>query len=245
MPPESYHSNLRSLYGKSLICLSNCVFSFHLSYSNRNYQLIFTARKKIRLEYMDEASFEALFRENLEVLNNIANTIVKDRDVAKDIVQQVFYKLWTRKDELSIQTSMRSYLHRAIINTGLNHVEKHKRMVHVETDDLPESTIMVREEALHQLEASDLDEVLNEAMDQLPSRCRLVFTLSRYDGLTNKEIAEHMETSVKTVENQMGKALKHLRLQLKPFLDNRLISFSTLILINCNYQWVLEALYLS
>lgn len=195
---------------------------------------------------MDETSFETLFRENFEVLNNIAYTVVKDKDVSKDIVQQVFYKLWKNRSSVDIRTSMRSYLHRAVINTSLNHLEKNKRLVKVEDDQLAKSTIATGVDAIGQLSYNELQGKLKVAVDALPPRCRLVFSLSRFEGLSNQEIADRMETSIKTVENQMGKALKSLREQLRPLLEHSMISI--LLGVNCinlKFAWVYVAPYLS
>ncbi|MEO9853573.1 MAG: RNA polymerase sigma-70 factor [Reichenbachiella sp.] len=180
-------------------------------------------------DQLDDASFETLFRDSFEVLNNIAYTVVKDKDVSKDIVQQVFYKLWNSRGHLTINTSIRSYLHRAVINTALNHLEKHKRMIPSQEEQLINSGGASHTNVLDQLDHDELESALHEAIDELPPRCRLVFTLSRFEGLTNNEIADRMDTTTKTVENQMGKALKHLRGSLKPFLSNNLISITGLI----------------
>lgn len=193
---------------------------------------------------MNEDSFEVLFRENFEVLRNIAFRVVKDTDIAKDIVQQVFYKLWKNKDQLNIKSSMRSYLHRAVINTSLNHIEKNKKMIHVEDEQLANTKSNIVD-AVEQLSHDDMQGALKKAIDVLPERCRLVFVLSRFDGLSNKEIASHMDTTLKTVENQMGKALKHLREHLRPLLENKLISISSILFFNLAYSWVLISVYLS
>lgn len=187
---------------------------------------------------MDEATFETIFRQNFEVLINIANTVVKDRDVAKDIVQQVFYKLWQNREDVNIK-SMKSYLHRAAINTALNHIDKHKRLVHVDNDQLIRNEEVEVDIGGLDLDEHDMNGMVASAINDLPPRCKLVFTLSRFEGLDNKEIAEYMETSTKTVENQMGKALKALREKLQPLLVRHLISLSGIIyLINLWDGWV-------
>ena len=187
---------------------------------------------------MDEATFETIFRQNFEVLINIANTVVKDRDVAKDIVQQVFYKLWQNREDVNIK-SMKSYLHRAAINTALNHIDKHKRLVHVDNDQLIRNEEVEVDIGGLDLDEHDMNGMVASAINDLPPRCELVFTLSRFEGLDNKEIAEYMETSTKTVENQMGKALKALREKLQPLLVRHLISLSGIIyLINLWDGWV-------
>lgn len=177
---------------------------------------------------LDDTAFEALFKDSFEVLNNVAYTIVKDGDVSKDIVQQVFYKLWKSRETLNISSSVRSYLHRAVINTALNHIEKTRRMVLSEEQQLVTAGPSTVADALENLKHDELESALHKAIDELPDRCRLVFMLSRFDGLTNKEIAERMETTTKTVENQMGKALKHLRESLRPYHDQKLHTISGL-----------------
>lgn len=175
---------------------------------------------------MITTDFEKVFRDFFKPLTNIAFSVVKDEDTAKDIVQQVFIKLWDKKDSLEIRTNIKSYLHRAVVNTAINHLEKNKKIQ-------LESEFSRFDSAIDKFEEADekslqLEDEVKTAIDALPPKCKIVFSLSRFSSMTNKEIAEHLDISIKSVEKHIGKALKDLRIKLKPFLDAGLV----IILLN-------------
>jgi len=159
---------------------------------------------------LDISGFEALFQVNYRPLCATAYRIVQDRDVAEDIVQDVFFKLWEKKDTLIISTSLKAYLFQSVINQSINYNKKYQnslsREIHfgIETggDINTISQDMDYKETSIRVEA---------AIKALPEACRTVFVLSRYEHYSYKDIARHLDISVKTVENQMTKALKHLR----------------------------------
>jgi RNA polymerase sigma-70 factor, ECF subfamily len=165
---------------------------------------------------MNRAEFEILFRNHFAPLTNIAYSYVRDKDTACDIVQHVFIKLWDNLDKIQITSSEKSYLHRAVINTSLNFIEKNKRITY--HDDVVgfENLISIETSENDQDEKDkELNKKIYEAIDELPPKCREVFTLSRIDGMKNQEIADSLNISLKTVEKHMGKALKYLRTRLK------------------------------
>lgn len=165
---------------------------------------------------MNRADFEILFRNHFTPLTNIAYSFVRDRDTACDIVQHVFIKLWDNLDKVNITSSEKSYLHRAVINTSLNYIEKNKRItLH---DDFTSFENKITSET-YDAEKDEKNHLINkhlfEAIDELPPKCKAVFVLSRIDGMKNNDIANHLDISLKTVEKHMGKALKYLRHRLK------------------------------
>lgn len=189
---------------------------------------------------MTETEFETVFKRKFKPLSNIAFSILKDEDNAKDIVQQVFLKLWDRKEKLSIHSSLSGYLTRSVINTSLGYIEKNKKIQfkpdYNEEDnranDINETPIPVEE----------LKEKINQAIAELPPKCRNVFSLSRYAGMTNKEIASELGISIKAVEKHIGKALKELRISLKP-LYNSLIAVIFFI-IEVGFVFTLQSYYM-
>ncbi len=154
---------------------------------------------------MDESSFEQIFKLHYAYLCNIAYTVIKDKDEAKDVVQHVFLKIWQNKT--AIQQSPKSYLHRAVINAAINHLEKQRHMVDIHENE----GVIAIDGHKEDVDISKLTNFVAREVQKLPPKCQAVFSLSRYEGLSNKEIADYMDISVKTVENQMGKALKTLR----------------------------------
>ena len=173
---------------------------------------------------MDKSNFERLFRENFTPLTNIANAVVRDKDTACDIVQHVFIKLWTHLEKVEITSSEKSYLHRAVVNTAINYIEKNKRIILRDSfSDLENNIAIDPDENDREIRRTEINTRICEVIDELPEKCRAVFSLSRIEGMKNAEIAEHLDVSVKTVEKHIGKALKHLRFRLKDTINALLI----------------------
>jgi RNA polymerase sigma-19 factor, ECF subfamily len=165
----------------------------------------------------NEKEFEQLFKEHFKSLYSYAYTILKDEGMAEEIVQQVFYKVWERKLQPGIQISIKAYLYKAVYHESLNHIkhrkiraqyQKHAMHHHKDRAESASKKVLLKE----------MEEKLREALNALPQQCRTIFQLSRFDGLKYHEIAQQLGISVKTVENQMGKALKQLRVKLIDFL---------------------------
>lgn len=173
----------------------------------------------------DVNSFEEIFNALYKVLVNYATTILKDRDEAEDKVQQVYINLWEKRESLDVHTSLRAYLYRAVYNACLNRIKQEKvRTAHAKI------VLMTQESANHQsiIEEKELQTKINEAMDLLPEQCARIFKMSRFEDLKYQEIADSLGLSIKTIENQMGKALKIMREQLKDHLPLLIILLSTI-----------------
>lgn len=159
---------------------------------------------------LDISGFEALFQVNYQALCASSYRIVQDKDIAEDIVQDVFYRLWEKRDRLVITSSLKAYLFQSTINQSLNYIKKYKNAL--KREDLYGSETMDDVNDVEQAMAlKEVNQRVEAAVKALPEACRMVFVLSRYDQLSYKEIASKLDISVKTVEGQMSKALKHLR----------------------------------
>lgn len=167
---------------------------------------------------MNDREFEKVFREQFTPLTNLAFTMVKNDDVAKDIVQQVFLRFWQIRGETTIQNSIKSYLYRAVVNTSLNHIAREKRFTSIEVQRVEPASDM-EDGMLAEQKKTAIDLKVRQAINELSPVCREVFQLSRFSDLTNKEIASELNISVKTVEKHISKALKRLRETLKPLLS--------------------------
>ncbi len=143
--------------------------------------------------------------------------IIPDENTAEDLAQEVFFELWKRKQVLNINTSIQAYLRRAVVNKALNYL-RDNRLIPVEEDQMINAPGLRTDMDHTALETRELGELIRQSIDRLPERCRLVFTLSRYEEFSYQEIADKMGISVKTVENQMTKALRALREDLGPYL---------------------------
>jgi RNA polymerase sigma-70 factor, ECF subfamily len=165
----------------------------------------------------DITAFEMLFKTFYQPLCNYAYTFVQDKDDAEEIVQATFLSVWEKKETLEIRTAVKPYLYAMVRNACLN-VLKHEKIKqqHVEVElAVAERSV---ESVTRTVMASELENRIYQAMEKLPEQCRIIFKLSRFEELKYAEIAEQLEISIKTVENQMGKALRIMREQLKDYL---------------------------
>lgn len=143
--------------------------------------------------------------------------IVEDQALADDLAQEVFIKFWDKRQDLDIRFNLPAYLRKMAINQALAYLRSKKVRF---SDELPvDKAAPASEKPDHLVLEQELSHLMEQAIDSLPERCKLVFRLSRFDGLSYQEIADAMEISIKTVENQMGKALKILREKLLPHLN--------------------------
>lgn len=173
-------------------------------------------------------AFEMLFKTYYQPLCRYANSYLKDPDGAEEIVQAAFIGFWEKRKTISIETSLKSYLYRAIRNACLNELKheqvKQKYFAHESIKEEAKS-----EPADHLAIHVELEDKIRAAIQTLPEQCRLIFTMSRFEELKYQEIADQLNLSVKTVENQMGKALKIMRAQLKEYLPLLAILMSNLL----------------
>ena len=172
-----------------------------------------------------QADFEIIFKAHYSNLCSYANSFLKDADASEEVVQEVMLKIWTGRKTLVINASLQSYLFRAVRNGCMN-VLKHLKIrdeykyyregTAVENQCSQEDTMIMAE----------LELKIRKAIENLPMERKRVFILSRFEGLTYIQIADKLHLSVKTVENQMGKALKTLREELSDYLPLLMVFFS-------------------
>ena len=143
--------------------------------------------------------------------------MVRDQALAEDIVQETFIRLWNNRENLDATQSIKSYLYKIAYNYTLNHLEKQKNFSMHDYTEVDQKYHAAQ--ADEPLIDDELQRKAAEALNNLPVKCRAVFIMCRHENMTYQEVADAMEISVKTVENQMGKALKTLRQQLSPYFD--------------------------
>jgi RNA polymerase sigma-70 factor (family 1) len=165
----------------------------------------------------DKKAYEHVFHTYYQSLCNYACSMLKDIDEAEEVVQNVFFNIWSKRESLQINTSIKSYVYRAVHNDSLNKI-KHGKVRAVYAEDYKSSMSGGFEDSAKLLDAKELGKQINAAIAGLPEQCGNVFRLSRFENLKYSEIAEQLNISVKTVENHMGKALKILRGELKDYL---------------------------
>ncbi len=180
----------------------------------------------LRIKRGDRKAFDRLFEDHFENLCNYAFLIVKDDSASEEIVMEVFYRLWYKRNEIHIRISVNKYLLKSVYNISLNYL-KHKGIVKHYKD----LTIVMHKEKeifaedfgtspLGILEYDELEAVINDVIDNLPDQCRQVFTMNRFKDMKYREIAEALNISMSTVKYHMSTALETLKEKLKRYLDH-------------------------
>lgn len=164
----------------------------------------------------DAANFESLFKQYYSPLVVFACKYVSDIETAREIVQDFFVKFYEKRQSISIDTSVKSYLYRSVHNSCLNYINqkniqsRHLKIVeeeHIREDNL--------ENEIHSVE---LQQRIHDIVERLPGKCRTIFKMNRYEGIRNEDIAQQLNLSKRTVETQISKALKILRSKLSDML---------------------------
>ena len=174
--------------------------------------------------FKDRNEFETLFRTHYSSLCAYANKYLQDSDASEEIVQEIFVKLWNNKNDLSINSSLKSYLFKSVRNGSLNmikHIDVRENYKNYNQGEIDHQERMLEDAII----ASELEENIRKSIDQLPPERKKIFIMSRYEGLKYREIAEELGISIKTVESQMGKAMAFLRVQLRDYLTIALLIF--------------------
>jgi RNA polymerase sigma-70 factor, ECF subfamily len=166
------------------------------------------------LQHDDYVAFETLFYVNYNPLRNFCKKLVQINEVAEELVSEVFLKIWCNRKRIIISSSAKSYLYTSVRNMSFDHLRKEKKSLWVNIEEAAAVSCDNFDPHKHS-EFEELQVQVEKAVASLPRQCRLVFQLSRDQGMKYHEIAETLQLSVKTIETQMGRALKSLRQTLK------------------------------
>ncbi|WP_372645907.1 RNA polymerase sigma-70 factor [Ancylomarina sp.] len=170
--------------------------------------------KQIREGNLKE--FERVFKEFYPQLCLYALRFVKTKDLSEEIVQNLFCQIWENRKELNIHTSIKAYLYRSTYHNALQVLRKmgshnrYKEYIKHHFDENDSST--------NTLEEKEINKIVQQTLSSLPQRCGTIFKMSRFEGLKYQEIAQKLSISIKTVEANMGKALKVFRHNLKDYI---------------------------
>jgi len=159
------------------------------------------------IQQKDGLTFENYYKEHYRFFLLAASKYLREASLAQEIVNDVFVKLWEDAGTITIQSSLRSYIYRAVVNRSLNELDKNKRdrQHQHELSRRPEETFESRG-----MEENELKIRLYKAIDQLPQQCQKVFRMSRFEELKQQEIADRLGISIKTVKNHITHALQQL-----------------------------------
>ncbi len=164
----------------------------------------------------DIASFEKLFFSFYPGLLKYSERLVRKAEIAEEVVQDVFYNVWKNRESIRITHTWKSYLFRSVYNNSMMYLRKTRREVSLE-----EGLFLEKEGSapnpIEELEFNETSAMIADTVNSLPKRTREIFLMNRHEGLKYREIAEQLSISVKTVEANMGKALKALRKSLEKY----------------------------
>lgn len=178
-----------------------------------------------RLRKDEKSAMKILFQQNYGLVCGVINRLVRNKATSEDIAQEVFIKFWNKRKEIQITSSLSAYLKRMAVNEAISHFRKIKN-IKTTSDEVNDYDLTDQADIELELIGKETKAKITRAIDKLPPQCRLIFRLSRYEELSYKEIAAKLGLSIKTVENQISKALKILRVELKEHL--------TIALLTCN-----------
>ncbi|WP_439183766.1 RNA polymerase sigma-70 factor [Carboxylicivirga taeanensis] len=184
----------------------------------------------VRLRKGDEEWYKMIFTELQPALVSYAKEYVIDADMAANLVQEAFLGLWERRNGIKEGTVLNAYLFKSVRNNCLNYL----RHLKVADRYVGQVSVMslnyeaLKDKSAERLLEAEIMERLHAAIDKMTPQCRNVFVLSRFEGRSYKEIAQELGVAEKTVENQMGKALKVARKELQEFLPITLVLYNIL-----------------
>jgi RNA polymerase sigma-70 factor, ECF subfamily len=166
-----------------------------------------------RIRNGDIIQFESLFRSFYISLVRYARTLIKDQDTAEEIVQDLFFRIWKDREKIKIESSLNGYLFRSVHNKCLHYIE-HSRIVAQHAEEMSHFEPDNTENPSDILSYKELQAKIALILERLPERCGKIFCMSRFEGLKYSEIAEKLSLSIKTIESNMGRALKEFRKEL-------------------------------
>ncbi|HUW91955.1 MAG TPA: RNA polymerase sigma-70 factor [Bacteroidales bacterium] len=163
-----------------------------------------------RIRRGDKREFETLFRSSYASLVRYAQTILKDSDTSEEIVQELFFRLWQDKESLNISSSLNGYLFKSVHNRCLHYIE-HQKVIERHAGEMAATAEETVEPVTEAIYYNELQARVAWVLERLPDRCREIFRMNRFEGMKYHEIAERLSVSLKTVEANMGRALKEFR----------------------------------
>lgn len=169
-----------------------------------------------RIRKGDVKAFETLFHQYYPGMCSYAESLVIKSEIAEEVVQDVFFNIWKNKSELNIMVSWKTYLFRSVFNNSMMYLRKAKRELAVD-ETWTDAKTLDEHGITEEIEAREMNALISYTLRSLPSRTQEIFRLSRLEGLKYSEIAHKLSISVKTVEANMGRALKALRMCIETY----------------------------
>ncbi len=169
----------------------------------------------------DKKAFECLFFDYYDYLYRFAYRYLRHKEEAEELVSDIFLTLWRKRASLLSIQNLKVYLHVMVKHQAINYIKKHRKISFLSINDIPVDFTDQAETPEARLLTKELIKEIEAAIDELPARCKVVFQLVRIDGLRYREVAEILNISVKTVENQVGIAIQKIGSKLAHHLQNQ------------------------
>lgn len=169
----------------------------------------------------DSSAFDEIFRKYYSQLCFFSLKIVKSKEAAEEIVQDLFVQFWEKRKTLDINISLKAYLYRSVYNNSVRQFKSNNKF-----ESINDSYNSVEDNFTDLLEKNEIENSVYNCIEELPEQCKKIFKMSRFEELKYREIAEKLNLSVKTVETQMSRALKYLTTNLKHLIKLILLIFS-------------------
>jgi len=175
--------------------------------------------------FVESADFSRIYSIYFPKMVRFAQNYVVSQEEAQNIVQDLFLYLWEHRDTLNAASNLNAFLFTLTKNRCIDFYRQNRRLNRIieSLDSLQERELLLKMEALIQFDekmfsTQEIEDILNNAVNNLPEKCREIFILSRMEGLKHEEIAKKLNISVNTVQNHISKALRKLKTELKDFL---------------------------
>lgn len=182
--------------------------------------------------YSDEHAFQQLFEFYANGLSRFTFSILKNKELSEEAVSDVFFKIWLHRTKISEIQNFKAYLYTTSRNVSLNYLDKENRKRAISLDDisvsLPIDEICPESEMI----STELKEAIGRAIDHLPERCKLIYSLAKIEQLKYKEIAQILDISVKTIDHQLTIAIHKIGLEIQQYLNEQNSSENYIILLN-------------
>ena len=184
----------------------------------------------LRFREGHEPAFEKVFMSEYKRIVGFCKQFIGDKDKSQSLAQEAFVKLWLNREKVESLNGIHSFLFTAAKSECLNYLRHQKVISNYKDKKLQLFETELNLEVLESfdfdtIEFSELELLINQSISHLPEKCRLVFTMSRIDGKKNCEIAEELDISVKSVEANITRALKTLRISLADYLPTIFLAF--------------------
>ncbi|RQO66312.1 hypothetical protein DBR43_29240 [Pedobacter sp. KBW06] len=169
-----------------------------------------------RIKADDQNAFETVFQKYWDMVLSVCIKYTGSEEDAKELTQDIFYSIWTRRADLTIKTNLSAYLHQSAKNKSFNFLrDRERQQAKLSLVALPP---LVDGYSAQEIDLKELRLMLQQTTNKLIEPGKGIFKLSREESLSHREIALRMNISVKTVEYHIGKALRHFKTQLKDYL---------------------------